>query len=61
MNWMLFIIIASTTMTDKVINSTTIPMATEQLCDAAKTKMIKAYQQTQSLNFAMISECLQTR
>jgi hypothetical protein len=36
MNWMLFVVILSGSPSDKVINSTTVPMATEQLCNAAK-------------------------
>jgi hypothetical protein len=60
MNWVLFIVIASTSASDKVIHSTTIPMATEKLCNAAKAKVTDLYQKTQSQNFLVASECLQT-
>jgi hypothetical protein len=42
MNWVLFVVLASTTLSDRVLNSTTVPMATEQLCNAAKTKLTEA-------------------
>ena len=61
MDWMLFIVIASTPPSDKVINSTTVPMATEELCNAAKAKLIQAHKQKQSPNFLMIGECLRAR
>ena len=39
MNWMLFFVIASMSASDKVVNTTTIPMAEEQLCAAASAKL----------------------
>jgi hypothetical protein len=60
MNWVLFVVLA-TMSSDKVINSTAVPMATEQLCNAAKTKLIQAYKQRESPNFVIVVECLQAR
>jgi hypothetical protein len=39
--------------------STTVPMATEQLCNAAKEKLTQAYRNTQSPQYALVAECLQ--
>jgi hypothetical protein len=61
MNWMFIFIIASSTTTDKVVTPITVPMATERLCEAAKTKMMALYQKTQSTNFLAVAECLQVR
>lgn len=61
MNWVLFFVIASTAPTDKVINSTTISMATEELCAAAKDKLVHDYQQTQSPNYLIVGECLRAK
>jgi hypothetical protein len=36
-------------------------MATEQLCNAAKAKLTQAYQKTQSVNYVLVTECLQAR
>jgi hypothetical protein len=38
-----------------------VPMATEQLCNAAKAKLTQAYQKTQTPNWALVIECLQTQ
>ena len=38
MNWVLFVVLATSTGSDKAINATPVPMATEQLCNAAKTQ-----------------------
>jgi hypothetical protein len=62
MDWILFVVIASMSMSDnKAINSATVPMATLQLCNAAKAKLTEAYKTTQSPNFMFIGECLQAR
>jgi hypothetical protein len=58
MKWVLFVILASTA-GEKTINSTTVPMATEQLCNAAKEKLTQAYRNTQSPQYALVAECLQ--
>jgi hypothetical protein len=61
MNWMLFVVIVSGSPSDKVINSTTVPMATEQLCNAAKAKLTDAYQESKTPYFSIVIRCLQTR
>jgi hypothetical protein len=61
MDWVLFVVIVSTSMTDKAINSSNVPMATQQLCNAAKAQLIQAYKETQSPNFMLYAECLQAR
>jgi hypothetical protein len=60
MNWLLFVVIASS-LSDKVVNSATIPMATEQLCNSAKMKLTEDFERTRSPNFALATECLRTR
>jgi hypothetical protein len=61
MEWILFVVIASTGLSDnKAIHSSTMPVATLQLCNAAKDKLTEAYKQTQSPNFLFIGECLQS-
>jgi hypothetical protein len=61
MDWVLFVVIVSTSMTDKAINSSNVPMATQQLCNAAKAQLIQAYQEAKSPNFNLYAECLQAR
>jgi hypothetical protein len=61
MDWVLFVVIVSTSMTDKAINSSNVPMATQQLCNAAKAQLIQAYKETKSPNFNLYAECLQAR
>ena len=62
MDWVLFIAIASMSPTDsKAVTTTTVPMATAQLCNAAKSKLSEAYKATQSPNFLFVGECLQAR
>jgi hypothetical protein len=61
MDWVLFVVIVSTSLTDKAINSSNVPMATQQLCNAAKAQLIQAYKETQSPNFVLYAECLQAR
>jgi hypothetical protein len=61
MNWVLFVVLASTSGSEKAINSTAVPMATEQLCNAAKAKLTQAYQKTQGPNYVLVTECLQAR
>jgi hypothetical protein len=58
MDWVLFVILASISGSEKTINSTAVPMATEQLCNAAKEKLTQAYQKTQTPNFGLVAECL---
>ena len=61
MNWVLFVILASTSGSEKTLNSTAVPMATEQLCNAAKEKLTQAYRNTQTPNYALLAECLKAR
>ncbi len=63
MNWVLFVVLASASSgaSEKAINSTAVPMATEQLCNAAKEKLIQAYRNTQTPNYALVVECLRAR
>ena len=62
MEWVLFFVLASDASgAGKVINSTAVPMATEQLCNAAKEKLIQAYRKTQTPNYLLVTECLQAR
>ena len=61
MDWILFVAIASLSPTDKAVTTTTVPMASVQLCNAAKAKLSEAYKATQSPNFLFVGECLQAR
>jgi uncharacterized membrane protein len=61
MKWVLFVVLASTSGSEKAINSTAVPTATEQLCNAAKEKLTQAYRNTQSPNYVLVTECLQAR
>jgi hypothetical protein len=61
MDWVLFIVIVSTSTTDKAINSSHVPIATQQLCNAAKAQLIEAYKETRSPNFILYAECLKAR
>lgn len=61
MDWVLFVILASISGSEKNINSATVPMATEQLCNAAKEKLTEAYQKTQTPNYGLVAECLRAR
>jgi hypothetical protein len=61
MDWVLFVVIVSTSATDKAINSANVPMATQQLCYAAKAQLLQAYKEAQSPNFNFYAECLQAR
>jgi hypothetical protein len=61
MDWVLFVVIVSTSMTDKAINSSSVPMATQQLCKAAKAQLIQAYEESKSPNFNLYAECLRAR
>ena len=56
-----FVILASISGSEKTINSTAVPMATEQLCNAAKEKLTEAYLKTQTPNFGLVAECLRAR
>ena len=42
MNWVLYVVLASSTASDKAINATPVPMATEQLCNEAKNKLFES-------------------
>jgi len=48
MNWVLFVVFATSTASDKAINATPVPMATEQLCNAARTKLVETYKRSQA-------------
>jgi hypothetical protein len=62
MKWVLFVVLASSSGSEKkAINSTAVPMATEQLCNAAKEKLTQAYRKTQTPNYLLVTECLQAR
>ena len=43
------------------LNTSAVPMASQQLCTAARDKLAEAYKKVQSPNFAFIGECLQAR
>lgn len=57
MGWVLVFLIGSTTVASPIV----IPMATEQLCVAAKTKLLEANKQHGTINFAAYSECLRVK
>jgi hypothetical protein len=61
MDWVLFVVIVSTSMTDKAINSSNVPMATQQLCNAAKAQLLQTYKEARSPNFIFYAECLRAR
>ena len=61
MNWVLFVVLATSMSTDKAINATPVPMATEQLCNEAKNKLFESYRRTNTPNFLMVIECLKAR
>ena len=61
MDWILLVIVAGTSMSDRAINSATVPMATVERCNAAKDKLTSAIKVYQSPNFVVIAECLQSR
>jgi hypothetical protein len=58
MNWVLYVVLASSTASDKAINATPVPMATEQLCNDAKNKLFESYRRYNNPNFLMVIECL---
>jgi hypothetical protein len=61
MEWILVIIVGGTTPTGMAINSTNVPMATVERCNAARDKMLTAIKAYQSPNYAVVAECLQSR
>jgi hypothetical protein len=61
MNWVLYVVLASSTASDKAINATPVPMATEQLCNEAKNKLFESYRRSNTPNFLMVIECLRAR
>ena len=60
MNWVLFVVLATSTSTDKAINATPVPMATEQLCNEAKNKLMESWR-SNTPNFLIVIECLKAR
>jgi hypothetical protein len=60
MEWILLVIIAGASASGTV-NSTTVPMATVEHCNAARDKLLNALKVYQSPNYAIIAECLQSR
>jgi len=61
MNWVLYVVLASSTASDKAINATPVPMATEQLCNEAKNKLCESYRRSNTPNWIMVIECLRAR
>ena len=61
MNWVLYVVLASSTASDKAINATPVPMATEQLCNEAKNKLFESYRRSNTPNWIMVIECLRAR
>jgi hypothetical protein len=61
MEWVLLVIIAGVPAPGAAINSTTVPMATAERCNAARDKLLNAIKVYQSPNYAVIAECLQSR
>jgi hypothetical protein len=61
MNWVLYVVLASSTASDKAINATPVPMATEQLCNEAKNKLLESYRRSNTPNWIMVVECLRAR
>ena len=61
MNWVLYVVLASSTASDKAINATPVPMATEQLCNEAKNKLLESYRRSNTPNWIMVIECLRAR
>jgi len=60
MDWILLVIIAGASASGTV-NSTTVPVATVERCNAARDKLLDALTVYQSPNYAIIAECLQSR
>jgi hypothetical protein len=58
MNWVLYVVLASSTASDKAINATPVPMATEQLCNEAKNKLFESYRRSNTPNWIMVIEYL---
>jgi hypothetical protein len=61
MNWVLFVVLATSTSTDKAINATPVPVATEQLCNEAKNKLMESFRRSNTPNFLIVIECLKAR
>ena len=61
MNWVLYVVLASSTASDKAINATPVPMGTEQLCNEAKNKLFESYRRSNTPNWIMVIECLRAR
>lgn len=60
MEWVLLVIIAGQSASGNV-NSTNVPMATLERCNAAKEKLMTSIKAYQSPNYTVIAECLQSR
>lgn len=61
MNWVLFVVLATSMSTDKAINATPVPMATEQLCNDAKNKLMESYRRSNTPNYMIVIECLRAK
>ena len=59
MNWVLFVVLASSTASKA--NATPVPMATEQLCNEAKNKLMESYKRSNTPNYVVVIECLRAR
>ena len=51
MNWVLLVIFVSVAGENRALSTTTIPMETEKICDEAKDKLKKSYQETHAANW----------
>ncbi len=61
MNWVLLIILAGVAPSDKVTDTTTVPMETEESCNAAKDRLNRSFSAIQSPHFVWMLECIPTR
>jgi len=58
MKWVLFFLITS--VTNQFANSTTVPMASEELCNAAKTQLRGEYDKFNSPYYVVVIQCLKS-
>ena len=62
MDWVLFVVLAASvgvSGSERAINSTAVPMATEQLCNAAKGKLTQTYRKieiAQTPNYVLVTD-----
>ena len=61
MEWILLVIIVGSSDSARAVNSAPVPMATLQLCNTARDKLLNSIKVYQSPNFQIIAECLQSR